>query len=387
MQPVHVGNYSVLVSDASDSVSSALASLNLLAPYITAQPTNLVVKVSSNATFSVTASGAPPLFYQWQLNGANLANQTTATLLVANTQAAQLGDYTAVISNNFGSVTSAVATLNFLTPPTIVQQPQPVTVVAGENATFTLTVTNTATLPVNYQWRKGSIILTNILINTTNCSFTLYNVQTNVTTTNGPGSYRVVVANAASTGQGFASSLVALTVITAVPPVATTLAVTGIASGGATLTGSVNPKGATTLARFDYGLTTSYGSSTLEVNVGNGTNALAVGQVVVGLMPGTPYHFRLAASNSGGTNYGADLTFTTAPAVTPPMLVAPVWQGNQFSVSVATVSGAAYYLERKASLGDANWIAVSNLPGNGLVQVLTDPLATGEQGFYRVRAE
>jgi len=388
VQLANLGNYNVLVSDASDTVSSASARLNLMEPYLTRQPANLAVKISSNATFSVSASGAPPLFYQWQFSGVNLANQTNATLLVTNVQAAQLGDYTAVISNKYGSTTSAIATLTFLTPPTIVEQPQPVTVFAGENATFTVTVTNTATIPVNYQWRKGSSILTNILLNTTNCSFTLYNVQTNVTTTNGPGAYRVVVTNAASIGQGFASSLIALAVVTAVPPVAVTLAATDIASGGATLTGSVDPKGATTRARFEYGLTTSYESSTLGVNLGNGTNVVKLSLALAGLRPKTTYHYRLAASNSGGTNYGVDVVFTTSQApVTPPLLVAPVWQGNQFSVSLVTVIGVTYYLERNSNLTDSNWTPVVSQPGNGLVQALIDPSVTDGQGYYRVRAE
>jgi hypothetical protein len=216
-QVANIGEYQVVASDTTGSANSAIARLDLIdALFITAQPSSLAVRQGSNATFAVTAYGTAPLRYLWQLNGADLPGGTNAAVVITNVQAAQLGDYVVVVSNAYGSVTSLVASLTFLTPPTIVAPPQPVTVQAGGNATFSVTVTNTATLPVTYSWRKGSTILTNIVLHSRTCSFTLFNVQTNVTTTNGPGNYRVVVTNAASTG--LASPLVALTVQTAAQP-------------------------------------------------------------------------------------------------------------------------------------------------------------------------
>ena len=181
--------------------------------------------------------------------------------------------------------------------------------------------------------------------------------------------------------------MVDLTVLAASPPaVLTRLA--GTHSGtAATLNGSVNPNGATTTARFDYGASASYGASTPLLNVGNGTNVISVSNVVTGLTPNSTYHFRLVASNSGGTNYGADQTFTTTSAPPRPTLVAPAWLSGQFSVSVATVNGATYRLERKMGLSDPGWTSVASAPGNGATQVLTDPAATGPRGFYRVRVE
>jgi hypothetical protein len=77
-------------------------------------------------------------------------------------------------------------------------------------------VTNNATLPISYQWRKSGVILTNIVLNSTTCSFTLFNVQTNVTTTNGPGSYRVALSNAATVSL-IGSTLATLTVLPQAP--------------------------------------------------------------------------------------------------------------------------------------------------------------------------
>jgi len=216
-QVANLGEYQAVVSDSLGSVSSAVVSLDLIdALFITAQPADGATRAGSNATFTVALYGTLPLHYQWRLNGLEVANATNSTLALPNVQAAQLGDYTAVVTNLYGAATSVVATLTLLTPPSIIEPPQPVMVRAGENATFTVTVTNTATLPVTYQWRKSSTTLTNIILHSRTCSFTLFNVQTNVTATDGPGNYRVVVINAASTG--LASPLVALTVLPAAQP-------------------------------------------------------------------------------------------------------------------------------------------------------------------------
>jgi len=94
-------------------------------------------------------------------------------------------------------------------------------------------------------------------------------------------------------------------------PIVTTGEATSINSTSVRLNGSVNPNGSATTYRFEYGTTTAYGSSTPTTNAGSGTSVLAVNTSVTGLTSGTPYHYRLRATNSGGTAFGADQTFTT----------------------------------------------------------------------------
>jgi len=60
-------------------------------PSISSQPTNLTVNVGSNATFSVGATGTPPLFYQWQFNATNLNGATNSTLTITNTTVSSSG--------------------------------------------------------------------------------------------------------------------------------------------------------------------------------------------------------------------------------------------------------------------------------------------------------
>jgi hypothetical protein len=86
-------------------------SLADLKPGITSQPVSQAACMSSNAVFCVIATGRQPLSYQWQFNGTNLTWATNACLLLSNVQPAQAGNYTVVVSNSFGSVTSAIARL------------------------------------------------------------------------------------------------------------------------------------------------------------------------------------------------------------------------------------------------------------------------------------
>jgi uncharacterized protein (TIGR02145 family) len=81
---------------------------------------------------------------------------------------------------------------------------------------------------------------------------------------------------------------------------------------GATLNGTVNPNGLSTTVTFEYGTTTSYGS-TLEAAPSpvTGSGNTNVGAAITGLTAETTYHFRVKATNSMGTVYGEDITFVT----------------------------------------------------------------------------
>jgi Fibronectin type III domain len=99
-------------------------------------------------------------------------------------------------------------------------------------------------------------------------------------------------------------------------------------STGAAPTGTVNPEGVATQAYFEYGLdlaergpgadTTLYDQRTPAQTVGTDTTNHTVTASLTGLIPGALYHVRLVATNSVGTTFGADQTFTTAAAPAPP---------------------------------------------------------------------
>lgn len=119
------------------------------------------------------------------------------------------------------------------------------------------------------------------------------------------------------------------------PPVPTPIVLTGGASevtvGAATLTGTVDPQDWETSYYFEYGPSATYGSRwpSLDVTLGGLTGGQPIVTFLQNLQPGTTYHYRLVASNPGGTSYGADQTFTTpeypASTIQPtPQLTTPI---------------------------------------------------------------
>jgi sugar lactone lactonase YvrE len=91
-------------------------------PSITTQPQNLTVAAGANVQFSVAATSTPPPTYQWYFNGNPLQGATGSTLSFPNARASDAGDYTVVVTNSAGSITSgkAVLTVNgapVVTPP------------------------------------------------------------------------------------------------------------------------------------------------------------------------------------------------------------------------------------------------------------------------------
>jgi len=113
VQTSHAGDYRVVVTNIQGTVTSDFAHLTVpIPPFISRQPTNwLVVSIGASVTNSVGASGPPTLIYQWCFNGAPLPGQTKNSIILTNLQLSAAGDYTAVVTNLGGSVTSRVVTL------------------------------------------------------------------------------------------------------------------------------------------------------------------------------------------------------------------------------------------------------------------------------------
>src|SRR2546427_727031 len=190
------GTATITATDGSGASASTTLIVNPapVAPTITAQPASQTVTAGQTATFSVTATGTAPLSYQWQragvpISGATLASYTTPPTTSADDSA----QFTVVVSNTAGSVTSSVATLT-VTPapvaPTITSQPASQTVTAGQTATFSVTATGTA--PLSYQWQRAGAPISGA---------TLASYTTPPTTSGDNGAqFTVVVSNTAGRG-------------------------------------------------------------------------------------------------------------------------------------------------------------------------------------------
>src|SRR5207248_205361 len=109
------GEYRVNVSNAGGSIPSQAAVLmvrpSAIPPEITVQPQSQTVDQGGIANFTVGATGTLPFLYQWQRDGMNIAGATTPVLALINVQSTEIGDYSVLISNAAGTVTSRSAAL------------------------------------------------------------------------------------------------------------------------------------------------------------------------------------------------------------------------------------------------------------------------------------
>ena len=195
--------------------NEATASLDLVIPtdprpVITTQPDGFAGPIGSTVTLAVVATGVEPLYYQWEKDGAplsdggNISGSKTATMVIQNAQVTDSGTYQVVITNAYGSVTSAPVAVTISSgnvAPTIsglVDQ----SVLQGQDATFAPSVAGIPTPWV--QWYKNGVPIPGA--NST--SLTIYNCQYPAD----EALYSIVATNVAGT----ASNAAMLTVV--VPP-------------------------------------------------------------------------------------------------------------------------------------------------------------------------
>ena len=92
-------------------------------PAVIQQPLPQTILVGQNASFAANTVGTQPLSYQWYFNGNSpVSGAQSKTLSLVNVTDSNAGDYTLVVTNVYGSTTSAVATLTLLLPPAISSQ-------------------------------------------------------------------------------------------------------------------------------------------------------------------------------------------------------------------------------------------------------------------------
>jgi hypothetical protein len=119
--------------------------------------------------------------------------------------------------------------------------------------------------------------------------------------------FRVVASNTAGSTMGADRTFTTLTPTG--PPVVITRAATNVTPSSAMLNGSLDPHGLSTTVHFQYGTTASYGSNTpMQIQTGNTYRNITAN--ISGLASHTTYHFRIVATNTGGTRFGSDRVFT-----------------------------------------------------------------------------
>ena len=113
---------------------------NTTTPFIINQPASVATAEDQDVTFSVSALGSTPLGYQWWFNGSPVSGATLPSYTIADVTTANNGNYTVVVSNANGMVTSNAATLtvtpNTLPVANIITPAEGTTYVAGNSISF-----------------------------------------------------------------------------------------------------------------------------------------------------------------------------------------------------------------------------------------------------------
>ena len=210
-------------------------------PWISSQPTSMVISVGQLAQFSVAAGGDTQPSYQWQVStdGGNAwtnltdtspySGTATATLTVTGATAATNGDqYRCVVTTTAGSVTSNVVKLTAYGTPVFTIQPVDHTMVPGSTVYFTVAATASGMWSPSYQWQvstDGGNTWTNLtdtapsIGTTSNPSFSGTNAATltitGVTAALNGYQYRCLASNPVQ--HGVASNAAILTISITVP--------------------------------------------------------------------------------------------------------------------------------------------------------------------------
>ena len=179
-------------------------------PSITTQPASETNFVGQTATFTVSAGGVAPLYYQWKagvtgsgvytnlIAGGQFSAVTNATLSISSLTLGNTADFVVVVSNSYGSITSSVATLTVQNdaPPSIIAQPASQTNYLGLTATFTVNASGIP--PLYYQWRAGATgsgVYTNLSVGGQYSGVTTPSLSISTLTLGNAADFVVVVSN------------------------------------------------------------------------------------------------------------------------------------------------------------------------------------------------
>lgn len=306
------GSYQCIVSNACGSVTSSAAVVTVnSAPSIASQPTGGSACSGQTVQLCVTASGAGPITYQWQLNGSNIGGATSSCY-----SAGTAGSYRCVATNACGSTTSNSVTVTINSAPSISTHPTSGTVCSGSTRQFCVTASGSS--PLSYQWQRDGVDISGA---TSSCF-----------TASLAGSYRCVVTNAC----GSAVSNAATLTVNGSPTISSQ-PIGGTACSGSTYQFCVTASGA---GPFTYQWQRN------GVNVSGATSSC--------FTTGTAGTYRCVVSNSCGSTTSNSSSLT----VEATMLWYPDADGDGFGAAGgAAVSGCAQpsgYVSNDLDCDDGN---------------------------------
>jgi uncharacterized repeat protein (TIGR03803 family) len=357
------GNLYGTTQNGGASSNGVVFRVNINSPIvqITGQPAAQNAFVGANAVFSVAVMGNPPIFYQWQKNGTNLADVSNISgsairvLTISDVGTSDAAQYSVVVSNAAGSaVVSDGATLDVIvSPPQIVTPPSDQTGSVGGTVRFN--VAAIGDLPLSYQWQSNEVNLANgpTVSGATSSTLILGGL-----TQRSAGTYTVIVSNAV--GSASASATLVVHPVSATGTLASSLYwFTGGADGGTPNGLTLASNGVlygTTQAGGDYGGGTVFSitadgvfQTLVQFATTNGSNPQAA------LTQGADGNF-YGTTEGGGTN-GDGTVFKMTPdgALTTLVAFTNATSANPYVALVQGTNGNFYGATQNGSRpGDGN---------------------------------
>ena len=260
---------------------------------ITFPPSSQSAGVGATVNFFVGAGGDPTILYQWSFNGSPISGATSSILTLQNIQSTNQGSYRVVVTNDFGSSTSAVVTLQVNLTPAVSGWSDSASVTQGSQASFA--VTTTGQPPFTYQWDFDSAPIAGA----TNATYAIPSAQAS-----NSGSYQLFITNA----YGHTSSPV-LPLSVTLPPVVNGTSTGGPASIGGNATFTVFLQGAMPLTNQWYFETDSATNS-----IASATNSVLT---LTNVQLSNAGSYQLFVTNAYGNTTSAPLPLVIVAGVAP----------------------------------------------------------------------
>jgi hypothetical protein len=300
------------------------------APLVSISPTNIVLLEGGGTALTANASGISPFNYQWLDSEGVIAGQTNAILTITNDQASDY--YSVIVSNSFGSITSAVVSVTVAFPPSINMEPSGQIVADGTTASLGVGASGTA--PMNFQWYDSL----GAIPNATNPVYTL-----NPAHTNDWDNYFVIITNAYGSVTSSVAGLVVYQPVTiTAQPLSQVVPFGAPASFGVLATGFPAPV-------YQWSLNGT------NINGAN-SNLLAISSVRIA----NAGNYQVFVGNGYSSTSSQAASLNISPTITTPFLGAsPIWgRSAELSVGAQGTGNLAFqwYLNGNAISGATNSI-------------------------------
>lgn len=352
------------------------------APAIGTQPAGATVVAGGGASFSVSASGSAPMAYQWRLNGTNLTAgagisgvNSNALSLASVTTAMSGGSYTVVITNLFGSVTSAPAIL------TVTNQAASLVLASSENPSgfndslnFTAIVTPaTATGSVQFL-TNGTLFDTEPLGAGTAQS---------ISTAALPRGTNLITAIYSGDATYSPATNTFIQTVTNHPPVVVPFSTNRYAGLSLTIP----------IASLAAGWSDPDGDTVTLVGVSLSTNGVSVAEKAGELIYSNPNNVTdqfvcTVTDGWGGTNYQTvTISVVPLPNNAIPSISSLTQSGGNLSLNLSGAPGFTYVLEATTNfVSGGGWQPIAtNLLGTNGVWQFTGGIGSNPQQFFRLQ--